>query len=363
MGFDCKTMTNSQRKVFDGNYLDALRAHMIHKRRGGMTSRTARKIGKQAVVLGLNAMDIARTHDQAMRHLEPIGAADAKGATPISAAAIFFIEALAPLEQVRKTELAKSQRVERKLERQLEQEIKKHNKLLVESQRQQEKFRRLAHKFFLAQEKERKEISRDLHDEIAQVLAGINVRLAALKKIAQINRSDTGEQIDQTQKLVEQSVAAVHRYALRLRPSLLDDLGLVPSLRSYIKNLAGREDLRIRFNADSEVDVIGNEQRTALYRVAQEALTNVVRHAHAKSVHVSLRKLSDRIRLEIHDDGKSFNSKRILTSISHTRLGLQVMRERIEMFGGSFSILSTPAKGTTVTAEIPLDSASIENEK
>ena len=336
---------------------------MIHKRRGGMTSRTARKIGKQAVVLGLNAMDIARTHDQAMRHLEPIGAADAKGATPISAAAIFFIEALAPLEQVRKTELAKSQRVERKLERQLEQEIKKHNKLLVESQRQQEKFRRLAHKFFLAQEKERKEISRDLHDEIAQVLAGINVRLAALKKIAQINRSDTGEQIDQTQKLVEQSVAAVHRYALRLRPSLLDDLGLVPSLRSYIKNLAGREDLRIRFNADSEVDVIGNEQRTALYRVAQEALTNVVRHAHAKSVHVSLRKLSDRIRLEIHDDGKSFNSKRILTSISHTRLGLQVMRERIEMFGGSFSILSTPAKGTTVTAEIPLDSASIENEK
>jgi signal transduction histidine kinase len=347
MGFDCKTMTDSQRKVFDGNYLDALRAHMIHKRRGGMTSQPARKIGKQAVVLGLNAMDLARTHDQAMRHLEPIGAADAKGATPISAAAIFFIEALAPLEQVRKTELAKSQRVERKLERQLEQEIKKHNKLLVESQRQQEKFRRLAHKFFLAQEKERKEISRDLHDEIAQVLAGINVRLAALKKIAQINRSDTGEQIDQTQKLVEQSVAAVH----------------VPSLRSYIKNLAGREDLRIRFNADSEVDVIGNEQRTALYRVAQEALTNVVRHAQAKCVHVSLRKLSDRIRLEVHDDGKSFNPKRILNSISNTRLGLLGMRERIEMFGGSFSILSTPAKGTTVTAEIPLASTSIKNEQ
>lgn len=349
-------IADKKRKAFDENYLEALRTHVIRKRRGGMTSRSARKMGKQALVIGLNAMDLARIHDQAMGRLESIESED-KGMGPLSSAAFFYVEVLALLEKARDAEQARARQAERKLERQLRQEIKRGNKLLVESQSQHEQVKRLTHQFFRALEKERAEISRDLHDEVSQILAGINVRLAALKEVAQIDQRDIGKRIDETQELVEQSVLAVHSYALRLRPSMLDDLGLVPSLRSYIKNLAGRKDLSIRFEADSVIDSIGNEQRTALYRVAQEAVTNVVRHAKAKGVRVSLRKRSGRIRLEVRDDGRSFNAKRILNSTSHTRLGVLGMRERVEMLGGTFAILSTPAKGTTVTVEIPISSA------
>jgi len=168
---------------------------------------------------------------------------------------------------------------------------------------------------------------------------------------------DIGERVDETQKLVEQSVEAVHRFAVRLRPSLLDDLGLVPSIRSYIKDISERKDINIRFKAGKDVEVLDNLQRTALYRVTQEALTNVIRHSRAENVNVSLQKLSTGIRLKIHDDGKGFDPKRILNSMSHRRLGILGMRERVEMLGGKFSIVSTSAKGTTVTANMLLSLA------
>lgn len=350
-------MVANKRKQIDQAYQKALATHLARKPTGAATSRSARKIGNEAISCGLNAIEPARTHDFAMNRLSPEAKQpDGKqeAALSLSPAAVFYTEALAPLEKRSQKDHAKSEQTAKALERQLQREVKQHNKLLSESQSQQRQVRQLTYQFFLAQEQERKEISRDLHDEIAQVLAGINVRLTALKKVAQIGKRDIGERIDQTQKLVEQSVAAVHRYALRLRPSLLDDLGLVPSIRSYIKNFPGGKNLSVRFKADSEADFLTNEQRTALYRVTQEALTNIVRHACAKNVKVSLCELSDRIRLEICDDGKSFNAKRILNSTSSRRLGLIGMRERVEMLGGTFSIESEPDSGTSVIAEIPL---------
>lgn len=226
-------------------------------------------------------------------------------------------------------------------------------KLLIESQELQAQLRHLTHLILLAQEEERKKISRQLHDEIAQILAGINVHLAALTETASIRPQDLRKSISKTRRLVMRSIDVVHRFARNLRPTLLDDLGLIPALRSFVKELAEQEKLKIKFTATAGIEALDISRRTVLYRVTQEALTNVVRHAHARSATVCIRKTPDAVRLEIRDDGKSFPAERLLAAKHSGRLGLLGMRERVEMVAGHFAIESTPGKGTTVKVEIP----------
>ncbi len=225
--------------------------------------------------------------------------------------------------------------------------------MLIEAQVLQAQLRQLTHQILQAQEEERKQISRQLHDEIAQTLTGINVHLSALTETALIKPRDLQKRIKKTSRLVTQSIEVVHRFASNLRPTLLDDLGLIPALRSFVKELAERKGLPIQFTAIPDVEELDISRRTVFYRITQEALTNVVRHAHAKNATVSISKIANAIRLEIHDDGKSFPAERILAAKKGGRLGLLGMRERVEMVGGRFTIESTPGKGTTVKVEIP----------
>ena len=192
-----------------------------------------------------------------------------------------------------------------------------------------------------------KEISRDLHDEVAQTLAGINVQLAALKEASSIGSAELRKRIARTQRLVGRSVRIVHRYARELRPAMLDDLGLIPALRAYIRDLPESYGLSVRFNTPPpEVETLNNKRRTVIYRVVQEALTNICRHAKANRVTVSLRVADGAVRVEVHDDGKSFPVADLLTVNANGRLGLIGMRERVEMVGGRFSIESSAQKGT-----------------
>jgi signal transduction histidine kinase len=368
-------MTKSSQIKFSKRYHAALRRHLRQRTNGGLPPRSARSLGRTAVSLGLDTLDLARVHDRTMAALaSPRPLTDGRnGNGRLTRAAVFFLGALAPIEQThraahlaanhaqrldgalreRTTALVVTQRqmrreiVRRKSgERELVRGAEHYQTLLAQS-------RRLAHQILSAQEEERKEISRELHDEVAQILAGINVQLAALKEAAAINSRSLRQRIAQTQRLVEQSVEVVHRYARELRPALLDDLGLIPALRSYIKNLPGRKGLRIRFMAYPGVEALSNARRTVLYRIAQEALTNVARHAHARRVTVYIQQVPDAVRLEVRDDGKSFPVDRLLASSTNKRLGLIGMRERVEMVGGNFAIESAPGKGTTVRAEIP----------
>ena len=227
--------------------------------------------------------------------------------------------------------------------------------LLAEARDLQGHLRRLTHQVLLAQEEERKLISRQLHDEIAQILAGISVQLATLKASTTIDPRHLHQRIEKTRRLVEHSIDVVHRFARDLRPAMLDDLGLVPALRSYVKEFAAPKGLQIHFNPLVEGEQLDTAKRTVIYRVAQEALTNVARHAHARNATIRLQKLPGAIRLEIQDDGRSFPAGRLLAARRGGRLGLLGMRERVEMVGGRFAVASAPGKGTTVTAEIPLD--------
>jgi signal transduction histidine kinase len=226
-------------------------------------------------------------------------------------------------------------------------------RLLAESRQSQEQLRHLSHQILLAQEEERKQISRELHDEIAQTLAGINVYLATLKKEAAVNSKGLDRTIARTQRLVEKSVDIVHRFARELRPAALDDLGLIPALHSFVKTFSKRTRIPVHLKVFEGVEQLDGNKRTVLYRVAQEALTNVARHAQAGRVEVSIQKLSDGIGMEIKDDGKSFQVKRILNGKISGHLGLLGMRERVEMVAGTFCVESAPGEGTTIKVELP----------
>ena len=228
------------------------------------------------------------------------------------------------------------------------------NLLLSQSRQMQEQLRQLSRQVLQAQEEERKRISRELHDVIAQTLTGINMRLAALKVGAALDTKDLDRNIARTRRLVEKSVDIVHQFARELRPAVLDDLGLIPALHSFMKSFLIRTGLRVRMTAFAGVDQLDGSKRTALYRVAQEALTNVARHAKASRVEITLQKLPNCISMRISDDGKSFRVEPTLHANGGQRLGLLGMRERMEMVGGTFAVESAPGQGTTIEAKIPI---------
>lgn len=248
----------------------------------------------------------------------------------------------------------KSESVKRgEVETALKKSEKHHILLLDQSRQMQEHLRHLTHKILTAQEDERREISRELHDEIAQTLTGINVQLANLKREAMVNTKGLKGKIAGTQRLVRKSVGIVHRFARRLRPALLDDLGLIAALNSFINGMQERTNIKIKLTTFSELKDLDVTKRTVFYRVAQEALTNVVRHAEAKLVHVVFKSRRKTVLMQIRDNGKSFNVQYVLLAKGKKHLGVLGMRERVEMIGGTFKIESSPGQGTLVSAEVP----------
>jgi signal transduction histidine kinase len=238
-------------------------------------------------------------------------------------------------------------------EQALQKSERHYSQLLKKSDSLQEQLRRLSRQILSAQEEERKRISRELHDVIAQTLTGINLRLATLKKNASINTKGLDRNIASTQRLVEKSVNIVHDFARELRPAVLDDLGLIPALHSFVKLFSKRTRLHVHLKVFAGVEEFDSDQRTILYRVAQEALNNVSRHAQASRVEVNIQKRADDICLTIKDDGKAFDVERVLNAGGRKRLGLLGMKERLEMVDGSFGVESVSGKGTTITACLP----------
>ena len=228
--------------------------------------------------------------------------------------------------------------------------------LLEQSRHTQQQLRRLSHQVLRTQEEERKRISRELHDQIAQVLIRINLDLLTLTRKPPARSRDLKQQVARTQRLVEDSVNTLHQFIRELRPPVLDDLGLIPALRGYLKDFGGQTGVRVSLATFTlaKIEALNSAKRSALYRVAQEALTNVAKHAEASRVKVRIQKLGDAIRMEIRDNGKSFDTKRERLTHLPKRLGLVGMKERVEMVGGNFSIKSEAGKGTTIQVQVPL---------
>jgi signal transduction histidine kinase len=372
------------RKLFNlsRRYQAALRTHLTQGKQASVES--ARGLGNEILAAGLQTLDLAKLHEETLvREVLPACPA-AKRAALIKQAGIFFAVAITPIEKThhsareanallkkfietlsqRTVELAAAN-LELNLEitqrKAAEQALKKsehhYSELLEKSERLQEQLRRLSRQVLSAQEEERKEISRELHDVIAQTLTGINVRLAALKKEAAVNTVGLDRNIARTQRLVEKSVNIVHQFARQLRPAVLDDLGLIPALHSFTKSFAARTGVHTHLTVFAGVEQSETAKRTVLYRVAQEALNNVARHAQASRAEVNIQKLPGSIGMTIKDDGKSFHVERAMHARGSKHLGLLGMRERVEMVGGAFCVESSPGNGTTVRVEIPFDHA------
>jgi len=262
------------------------------------------------------------------------------------------IDILAATNRQLEAEISRRQAVESDLKK----SERRTRQLLEQSRKLQKKMRRFSHQILLVQEKQRKQISHALHDDISQLLVGINVHLAVFAKTAARNPPGIRRAIAPMRRLVEQSLRIVHRFARELRPASLDDLGLIPALRSYLEDFPKRKGQQIHFTASAGVEALDNDKRTVLYRVAQEALTNVDKHAHARVVQVTILTIPGGACLEVTDDGKAFDVGRLSSAEWSNHLGLHGMRERVEMVGGRFSVVSARGQGTTIRAEVPFAS-------
>ncbi|MDA3924100.1 MAG: histidine kinase [Kiritimatiellae bacterium] len=366
-------------KALAQRYETALRRYL--KQNASDDLQTAVKLGRQAVALRLETLDMTLIHEQALlKQILPAESHAPMKVQMLRRAGAFFAEAITPIEEGHRSAIEHNDQLNRINEelnqrtldlatsnRQLKKEVSRRKVvektlrkseqqttlLLEESRILQQQLRLLSRRVLLAQENERKRISRELHDVVVQLLSGINVRLATLKKETSVNTRKFSQEISDAQRLVVKSVDIVHQFARELRPAMLDDLGLTPALHSYLKKFTKETGVRASLTTFEGIEKLSNAKRTVIYRVVQEALTNVGRHAHASRVKVCIQKLPTAVSMYIKDDGKSFDVEQMWHSRKSKRLGLLGMRERVEMVRGTFRIESDPGQGTTILVKIP----------
>jgi signal transduction histidine kinase len=201
-----------------------------------------------------------------------------------------------------------------------------------------------------AQEEERQRIARELHDGLGPALASLNIRLRTARKLLKRDHHPVAEEIEELADLAQASIRDIRRLIYDLRPVALDELGLVPALREHLARCEQEHGLVVQFAAD-EGERLPAAVETALFRIVQEAVNNVLRHAQAEHVHVTLTRDAGHVKLCVTDDGQGFDAQ---LPRSGKHVGLWSMRERVEQLGGQFEVRSVPGQGTTVVTVVPL---------
>ncbi|MDQ3849074.1 MAG: histidine kinase [Actinomycetota bacterium] len=197
-----------------------------------------------------------------------------------------------------------------------------------------------------AQEGERRRIARELHDEVGQVLTAVLLQLGRLRR--RTGREEERRQVEEVREAVRASLEEVRGIARRLRPEALDDLGLSSALAGLTNEVAGRAGVRVERTIAGDLPPLAPEEELVVYRVAQEALTNAVRHAGARRASVTLRARDGLVELAVHDDGRGFDAE---ATIGGT--GLRGMRERAVLIGAALDVTSRPGGGTDVRLRLP----------
>jgi len=238
----------------------------------------------------------------------------------------------------------------RELERKVQERTQELQSLYQELQKEQEARGELLRKLILAQEEERKRIARELHDETSQDLA---VFLLSIETSASGASGELKDGFLRMKTMANRALDSIHRLIYDLRPSVLDDLGLSSALRWIAENRLEA------MGIDVSIDIVGAERRvkpeveTCLFRIGQEAISNIAKHAEANAVKITLHYGCGSILLEVEDNGKGFELKSVLTSAEKS-LGLLGMKERASLLNGNLSVISTPQTGTRIRVEIPV---------
>ena len=226
---------------------------------------------------------------------------------------------------------------------------------LIESERilrqNENDLRRLAGRLISAQEEERSHLARELHDDLAQRLAVFAIDVGKLEQQLIGQSAPVQEELHEMKKDIVKISQDIHSLSRQLHPSILDDLGLVKAVESECTNFSKREGIDIVFNHENISTVIPNDVSLSLYRIIQEGLRNISKHACADHISVSLRGVDHDVLLSVQDDGIGFDSAEVK---GKPGLGLSSIRERVRLIHGELSIQSQPEKGTLITVRVPL---------
>jgi len=220
------------------------------------------------------------------------------------------------------------------------------------AEKAEQELRRLSNQLVRVQEEERKTISRELHDEVGQILTGLRMELGTL---SHYNPDEEFRQrLESVKRLAEEALRSVRNLALLVRPSMLDDLGLEPALHWQAKEFSRRCGIPVSLNIEGKLDNLPEALRLCLYRAIQEAMTNCGKHADASRVTVVVKQDQTQVIASVHDDGRGFDSL-----LKTHGLGLLGMTERVRALQGRMSVSSEPGSGTLIRLELPaaLDSS------
>ena len=218
-------------------------------------------------------------------------------------------------------------------------------------QHSKEQLRQLASRLHDVREEERTMIAREIHDELGQLLTVLKIQISLLCKNFVDTEPEIRSKVQTISELINQAVEAVQQISAKLRPPILDEVGLAAALEWQAQEFSKHTGIQCRYSLPEELSGLDKDKSTALFRIFQEALTNVARHARAERVSIFLKKKHHRVILEITDNGCGIKPQQIESSRS---LGLLGMRERALMFGGQFIIRGVPGKGTYVKVDMPI---------
>jgi len=241
--------------------------------------------------------------------------------------------------------------------RALEKQDAKHKREIAEQhlRTSNEELRALSAHLQSVREEERGTIAREIHDELGQTLTALRLDLSWLQtKVSSMNgkqNSDVQEQIREMSRLVDSTIQTVRKISTELRPRILDELGLLPALEWQTEEFQNRTGVRCTFSSNVKEITLDQHRSTAMFRIVQESLTNVTRHANATEVSVRLHVTGDRVTLSVEDNGKGIDTEQ---RISLHSFGILGMKERAHLLGGHVDITSRHRGGTTVMAELPM---------
>jgi len=229
------------------------------------------------------------------------------------------------------------------------QDITERKRAAKELEEANHQLRLLSRRLFEVQEKERRHLARELHDEIGQALTAAKINL---QSVTGNGGSANFGRLQETTAILDRLLGQVRQISLDLRPSMLDDLGLVPALRSLLDQQGRRASVAVRLSAENIPEKLDPEIQTTCFRIAQEAITNALRHAGATRIDADLQCENGKLRLLIRDNGTGFDVES--AQAQTVGLGLIGIQERAALIGGQATIISSPKKGTTIEVSLPL---------
>ncbi|MEN6464727.1 MAG: sensor histidine kinase [Syntrophaceae bacterium] len=225
------------------------------------------------------------------------------------------------------------------------------NALILEQlEKSHDELRMLAQHIIMVQEKERKRLAGDIHDTLAQSLTSINYKIQYCKELFKLNPEKLLGQFNHALKMTNDAINQSRALISSLRPNLIDIMGLIPALEQFFKTFEGETGIKVAYYCPAKVQ-LSSDLNMCIFRVVQEAMTNVSKHAEAKNIEFRLNLKGENLEITISDDGKGFKKKEIKNTNS---LGLLLMKERIESFNGTLSIESEYYKGCRIKASVPL---------